>query len=70
MTIKMIFNDLKLTIMNAIVLILSFIKFTFIDFENVLKAFLLVVTIVYTLYKTYEIHNNIKDKKKNGSNNS
>lgn len=60
---KIMIHDLKLTIMNTLVLILSFIKFTFIDFENVLKAFLLVVTIIYTIYKTYEIHNNIKDKK-------
>lgn len=60
----MIFQDLKLTITNFIVL-----GFSFLNIEQYLKIILLGISIVYTAYKIYEIHTNIKEKKKNGSNN-
>lgn len=52
-------NDFKIMILNTSALALSFA-----DIENFLKIVLLSVSIVYTVYKTLELHKNYKSDKK------
>ena len=52
-------HDFKLTIINFII-----IAFAFTNAELILKLVALVFTIVYTGYKIVEIHQNLKNKKK------
>ena len=51
-------EDVKLAVINGGSMALSFS-----NIESTLKIILLVASIVYTLYKTYEIHEN---RKRNG----
>ena len=57
-------DDVKLTILNSIVILMSFS-----NIENILKIILLIISIVYTLFKTIEFYNS-KIKKQDGSNNN
>ena len=57
-------DDVKLTILNSIVILMSFS-----NIENILKIILLIISIVYTLFKTIEFYNT-KIKKQDGSNNN
>jgi hypothetical protein len=59
---KMNFTDIKLTILNSIVLFLSFS-----NIESTLKILLLIISILYTGVKTYDIYNNIKKNKQNAN---
>lgn len=54
-------NDIKLAILNILAFLISFSHV-----ENVLKILLLIISIVYTGLKTFEL---IKNKKYNGQNN-
>jgi len=54
---KMTENDIKLTVMNALTMII-----TFTNVEAILKIVLLIVSIVYTILKTKEM---IKSNKTN-----
>jgi hypothetical protein len=53
-------NDFKIYALNSIAMVVSFS-----NVEAILKIFLLLVSIVYTIMKTIELLNN----KKNGQNN-
>ncbi len=57
-------DDVKLTILNSIVILMSFS-----NIENILKIILLIISIFYTLFKTIEFYNT-KIKKQDGSNNN
>lgn len=57
-------DDVKLTILNSTALLLSFS-----NIENILKIILLVISIVYTLFKSIDFYKT-KIKKQNGSNNN
>ena len=52
-------HDFKLTIINFII-----IAFAFSNAEIILKLIVLLLTIIYTVYKIVEIHQNLKNKKK------
>ena len=55
-------HDLKLTIINSIVLAAT----TLIQIENIFKIILLLISILYTSLKTYEFYiNKIKNKNNN-----
>ncbi len=55
-------HDLKLTIINSIVLAAT----TLIQIENIFKIILLIISILYTSLKTYELYiNKIKNKNNN-----
>lgn len=55
-------TDLKLAIFNGLAFTLSFSHI-----ENTLKIILLLASIIYTSYKTYDLH---KKHKNNGSDNT
>lgn len=59
---KMNFTDIKLTTLNSIVLFLSFT-----NIESTLKILLLIISIVYTGFKIYDIYHNIKKNKQNAN---
>ena len=58
----MTIEDVKLTILNSFV-----IGLTFTNIENTLKIILLLISIIYTAFKTVEFYNT--KIKKNGSTN-
>lgn len=53
-------NDIKITLLNTSVFALSFA-----DIENFLKIILLLISIVYTGYKTLELHKKHTSSKQN-----
>lgn len=58
---KMNLTDIKLTILNTIL-----VGATMLNIETIFKIILLIVTIIYTGLRAYELY---KNKIKNGSNN-
>lgn len=57
-------DDVKLTILNTAVLFISFS-----NVENILKILLLIVSIVYTIFKAIDLYKT-KIKKQNGPGNN